>query len=462
MKGCFGGRVQGRGPSGYGTAANNRRSGLALSEQQGSPIVTPWGRASELKTRKLVPGSGTPREEVLRNQRERLLAAVVAVASERGFEATTVAQVLDLCGISRSDFYKHFANKGDCLTQAAEALLEPTVRELQEVRRSSDADAPEAVFLRFLELVAAQPAAARACFVELHAIGEAGEAVADRCFKSFFELVGELDPELPGRQLPSALTRILVSGLSKVIHTRLYRRQEGELARLGPELWKWLISVAAPPSALEAPRRQRSSGGPRFAGYTPAERIAQAVATVVAEKGFGAMNTDDIAARAAISLSTFYEHFADKRDAVLAAIEMSGAQMMASAVPAARRADNWQDGVRALYEAMCAYFVAEPAMAQLATVGVYEAGPQALSRRDRVIDSLAEMLAPGFEENPAAPAAAAEAVAATAYALIREQMRTKGAQSLSSVVPLATYVTLVGFVGPDRACAVANGVARRR
>src|SRR4029078_283475 len=116
------------------------------------------------------------------------------------------------------------------------------------------------------------------------------------------------------------------------------------------------MSVDPPPSVLEAPRRQRSAGGARFTGYTPAERIARAGATVMAEKGFGAMNTGDIAAEASISLSTFYEHFADKEDAVLATIEMSGAQMMASAVPAARRADDWLESVRALYEAMFAYF----------------------------------------------------------------------------------------------------------
>ena len=161
--------------------------------------------------------------------------------------------------------------------------------------------------------------------------------------------------------------------------------------------------------------------------------------------------------RAAISLSTFYEHFADKRDAVLGALEMSGAQIMALAVPAARRAGGWQEGVRALYEAICAYFVAEPEMAELATVGVYGAGPQALARRDRVIDSLAAMLAPGFEENPAAPAVSAEAIAATVYALMREQVRSEGPESLGAVVPLATYITLVTFVGPERALAVANG-----
>jgi AcrR family transcriptional regulator len=425
-------------------------------------IVTPWGETSELRTRRLLPGSGTPREEVIRNQRERLFGAMVAVVSERGYEGTTVAQVIAACGISRSDFYKHFANKADCLMQAADALLEPTLRELEDVQGGTGKPRPEAALLRFLQLIEAQPAAARACFVELHAAGAPGEAVADRCFGTFCERIDDMVPDPPGAERDRDWTRILLGGICKLVHTRLYRRQEGVLTTLGPELWSWLTSVRPPPEELERPRRQRPPAGVRFAGYTPAERIARAVANVVAEKGYGAMNVDDVAAQAAISLTTFYEHFADKRDAMLAAVEMSGAQMMASAVPAARRAGDWQDGVRALLEAMCAYFVAEPAMAHLATVGVYEAGQQALSRRDRVIDAMAEMLAPGLEENPTAPAVAPEAAAATVYALIREQVRRHGAASLTDVVPLSTYITVVGFVGPERAFAVANGALRRR
>jgi AcrR family transcriptional regulator len=181
------------------------------------------------------------------------------------------------------------------------------------------------------------------------------------------------------------------------------------------------------------------------------------VASLVAEKGYGAMSTDDVAAAASISLSTFYENFADKRDAVLGTLEMSGAQITALAVPAARRASGWQDGVRALYEVIGHYFAAEPAMAELTLVGVYGAGEEALRRRDRVIESLATMLAPGYAENPSAPAVSAEAAAAAAYSLMREQVRSRGPASIASVVPLATYVTLVGFTGPERALAVANG-----
>jgi AcrR family transcriptional regulator len=428
-----------------------------LSERPESTVRTPWGSVFELKSRKLHPGSRTPRLEVIENQRERMFGAVIAVVSQKGYEATTVADVIRACGVSRSDFYRHFSSKAQCLAAAAEALQEPTLAALTDVGGDGDLRQAKAIFEQFIGLVRLQPAAARACFVELHAAGEEGEAVADRGFEALAEMVEETAVKLPEcERMNSELVRALVGGLRKLIHTRLYRKRDGELQSLVPELWRWISSVPPPPRALVVPRRQQPVGA-RFEGYTPSERIARAVAAVVAEKGFQAMSTNDIAARASISLSTFYKHFADKRDAVLAVLEMSGAQMMASAVPAARRAGGWQEGVRALYEAMCTYFVAEPAMAELATVGVYAAGPQALARRDHVIDSLAEMLAPGFDQNPEAPAVSTEAIGASVYALMREQVRVRGVESLPAVVPLATYITLVGFVGPERACTVANG-----
>lgn len=421
-------------------------------------VGTPWGDLGELKQRKLLPGNRLPRSEVVRNQRERLFGAAIAVVSEKGFEATTVADLITASGVSRSDFYRHFANKGECVTAAAAALVEPVMTEVAALAQCSDPVEAEARFERLIGQLAAQPAAARVCFVDLHAAGESGDAVADRGFEAVAHLFqdGMKLPRL--ERLPPEMLEAVLGGLRKWLHTRLYRGRAAELRPAAPELWHWATStLAPPPQPLEVPRRQRPLPGAGFEGYTPGERIARAVATVVAEKGYLATSTDDIAAQAAISLSTFYKHFSDKRDAVLAALEMSGAQVMASAVPAARRAGSWEQGVRALYETMCAYFVAEPAMAELAMVGVYAAGPQALARRDRVIDSLTEMLEPGYEQNPAAPAVSAEAAGASAYALMREQVRREGPQSLPAVVPLCTYVTLVGFVGPERACAVANG-----
>ena len=66
---------------------------------------TPWGDAAQLREKKLRPGRGTPREEAERNQRERLFAAMVATVAEKGYEATTVADLVKLSGVSRSAFY---------------------------------------------------------------------------------------------------------------------------------------------------------------------------------------------------------------------------------------------------------------------------------------------------------------------------------------------------------------------
>ncbi len=449
--------MEGKWPAGGAREEREASADLSDAENVVAEIITPWGDAAELRERRLYPGAGTAPGEVARNQRERLFAAAVAIAAQKGYEAMTVADILELSGVSRSAFYVHFANKAECLTAAAAELIEPARAALAPRNGDGEPRDPRQVFEGFFEILAAQPAAARVCFVELHAAGPEGEALGDRAFETLAASVAELGANHDRRAISPDLARGLVVGLRKLIHTRLARSEDAELARLVPELWRWLNSVAPLPGTLVRPRRARSGSGPRFQGYTPAERIARAVAAIVAEKGYGAMSTDDIAAAAAISLSTFYEHFADKRDAVLAALEMSGAQIMALAVPAARRAGSWQEGVRALYETICAYFVAEPEIAELATVGVYGAGPQALARRDRVIDSLAAMLAPGFEENPQAPQVSAEAIAAIVYGLMREQVRSEGAESLGAVVPLATYITLVSFVGPERAFAVANG-----
>lgn len=431
---------------------------MSEGEVAGAPVATPWGKAAELKERRLHPGSGTPRAEVVRNQRERLFGAIVAVAWEKGYEATTVADVIELSGVSRSAFYNHFSNKAECLAAAAAELIDPTTEALLEAARRNGSDPAKAVFERFIRLVALQPAAARVCFVELPSTGEVGETVAARGFESVAALVDRISTAQWGEAAPDPdLVRALLRGMHKLIHTRLARGEEDQLVELAPELWRWLARVVPPPRPLPAPKRQRLAPATSFEGYTPGERIARAVAAVLAEKGYLEMSTDDVAARAAISLSTFYAHFADKRDAVLAALEMSGAQVMALAVPAARRAGDWPQGVRAFYEAICAYFTAEPEMARLLLHGVYGAGPRALARRDRVIESLTGMLAPAFEEHPDAPRVAGEAIGATVYALIGEQLRREGARSLPAAVPMATYVTLVGFLGPEAAWAVAAG-----
>src|SRR3977135_1372996 len=95
-------------------------------------VRTPWGDADTLRDRKLRPGQRLPAEEVARNQRERLFAALVAVVAEEGYDGTRVEDLLELSGFSRISFYEHFTDKHDCLLEAVEAFVGPTIGAIGE------------------------------------------------------------------------------------------------------------------------------------------------------------------------------------------------------------------------------------------------------------------------------------------------------------------------------------------
>ena len=67
---------------------------------------------------------GLPRELVERSQRERLLAAVVRVTAAKGFEQTTVADILGEAGVGRESFYELFDDKLDCMLAAHKLLVD--------------------------------------------------------------------------------------------------------------------------------------------------------------------------------------------------------------------------------------------------------------------------------------------------------------------------------------------------
>ena len=58
---------------------------------------------------------GIPPEEVIANQRQRLVGAAAAVIAERGCCAISVNDIVERAGVSRRTFYELFENKSDCL-----------------------------------------------------------------------------------------------------------------------------------------------------------------------------------------------------------------------------------------------------------------------------------------------------------------------------------------------------------
>jgi len=423
---------------------------------------TPWGDAAALRERKLRPGRGTPREEAERNQRERLFAAMVATVAEKGYEATTVADLVELSGVSRSAFYRHFEDKQACFIAAVEAMVEPTLKKL-----GTDESAPpgreraRAAFSSLIETIVEQPAAAKLCIVEIYAAGEEGAALVDRTVDAATDLAAAMLEQVPERQgMPRELVRSIVGGIQKVIHKRLYRSQEQELLKLAPQLWDWIFCYPAPPGPLKARRRRTVKALPfeeRQRTANPPERLLRALAAVVAEKGYPDTTVAEVVERASTSQRTFYEHFKNKEDAIVAALDSGSSHMLAAALPAFRRAPDWKHAVHDTIEAMFCWGAEEPEYARMGGKEMYAAGKRALDQREVVTEGMEGLLAPGYELKPDTPPIAAEAVGGALYELLYDHVNKKGPETLPDLVPTLVYVTLAPFLEAEDAYEVAVG-----
>lgn len=67
------------------------------------------------------------------NPRERLEEAALDLFLERGYEATTVAEITRRAGLSHRSFYRHFADKREVLFHGADQLVELLVASLAEL-----------------------------------------------------------------------------------------------------------------------------------------------------------------------------------------------------------------------------------------------------------------------------------------------------------------------------------------
>jgi len=426
--------------------------------------ATPWGDASDLRERRLPPGRSTPPAVVKLNQRERLFAAMVAVAAEKGYPATSVTDLVELSGVSSRSFYQHFADKEECflaaldeLTAGLQRLTEVALEENGADPGRADAVAVEA----WVAMAASQPAAAKLCTVTAFGAGEAprqrmAEAVADLSAL----LQRGFDGAPAAERMPAELTRAIFGGVSLVLYRHLANDEIDGLTEVGRQLREWLLTIPPPPRPLRGRPRRRAAAGevgpPSLAAHLPAERVLRSFAAVVAEKGYAATTVADVAAQAHISQNTFYRYFRGKADALEAALDSSGAQMVAATLPAVRREPQWPGAVRVALEALCGFMAAEPVLARLREVEVYAVGPDAVAQRDRDRGEIVKMLA-GVAETAGArlDPIAVEATLGAFQSLLYSRIAAGRLHDLVEVPPLVTYLALAPQRGAEEAWEVA-------
>jgi AcrR family transcriptional regulator len=132
-----------------------------------------------------------PQSEVADRQRERLLRAIVAAVSERGYTDTTIADVVRIARTSRSAFYENFADKEECFLetykQMTAGFIKASLRAAAEVSEwDAKLDVGIATYFRWM---AEHPEVAIGTVVEVHAVGPAGLAARRGALRSWMRTI---------------------------------------------------------------------------------------------------------------------------------------------------------------------------------------------------------------------------------------------------------------------------------
>lgn len=211
-----------------------------------------------------------------------------------------------------------------------------------------------------------------------------------------------------------------------------------------------------------APERRLPRGRhdlPReFVARTQRDRLIDAMAQTVAERGFHATSLNSVCGAAGVSTKAFYQYFPDKESCFLAAFERGVALMQGSVLSSYAKAGSWPKRMRRGLDTLLSILAAEPAFASLAVVEVLAAGPRALSYRRALLSSYARFFedAPRRANQPPVSETAVEAVIAGVYGVIFDHVSTGRAEQLPERLDDLTYFVLAPFIGPRAAATHAH------
>jgi AcrR family transcriptional regulator len=197
---------------------------------------------------------GLPQAYAVRSQRERLLEAMVRVAAAKGYEATTVTDVIEFAGVSQATFDEMFDGKAACFLEAYDAVFDVLVA---HVAAAFEAAAEESWPVQVtaglgaaVKLLSVEADIARMAMVEVTAVSDDGRA-------RYRAALGRFTPFLEqgrahsgqGKALPTDTARFALGGATSMIFDEVRAGRGPELKRILPDL---VFAVLMPYIGAEA------------------------------------------------------------------------------------------------------------------------------------------------------------------------------------------------------------------
>jgi AcrR family transcriptional regulator len=422
---------------------------------------------------------GIPAEQVASDQRERLQGAMRVAVAQNGYEETTVTQLVALAGVSRSSFYKHFADKEQCFLSTYDAIAATTS---ERVARAYLAEGDwqqrlRAAFECFIEIVITEPESSRLVLIDALGVGPHVLDHRERLTERFELLFRQCFDGAPRRAFVTDTSiKAIVAGIRRVVYRRLLRGDPEELTGLIDDLMAWALSYHAPrvkvpvrPSnpALEEPSRSlhealADSGieplDPVCARRTLSqrERILRAVVAITSKGGYAGLSIPAISKTAGTSNVAFYENFESKQEAFLTAFDEVMDRAVTHTSEAFIAAGEWPAAVRAAIAALLEFVAEERIFARLAFFDILTGGPVAIDRAEHSLDAFQTMAVPGLQAYQHVPEILAEAIVGGLWNVIQHEVGYGRALRVPELTEELTYIALAPFLGAKDAARVAR------
>jgi AcrR family transcriptional regulator len=174
-------------------------------------------------------------EPAATEHRHRLLQGMAQAVAERGYAATTIADIVREAAVSRRTFYEHFGGKAECLVALYEAASHNA---LQVLRAALDPAQPwdaqvEQALAAYFDCLASNPLLLRTLYVEILGLGPEGLAsrrrVNDEIATFMLDVVNGRGKRKP---LTPQMALAVVGGINELVLDSLERDRLGQLGEL--------------------------------------------------------------------------------------------------------------------------------------------------------------------------------------------------------------------------------------
>jgi AcrR family transcriptional regulator len=186
------------------------------------------------------------------------------------------------------------------------------------------------------------------------------------------------------------------------------------------------------------------------------ERLLAAMLRATAELGYREISVKDVLVRAGVSRPTFYEHFANKEDCFLAALDDAALRLRTRLDGVAGEdAGSWREGLRLELEELLRFIAEEPDAATTLIVDARAACPEALERRDELLDRFAacidRQVRDGLPEMPPPSAISAAGIVGGIEAVLYSRLQRGDCDDLRSLLPSLMYFAVLPYEGHEAA-----------